>query len=53
MPDNTTKPNTRIKTVNWKQLVEEHENLDEPHESYTFKAKTYHETDKDGIYGND
>ena len=50
VPENATpilsvQPNTRIRKVEWKTLVEEIENLKEPHESYRFSRRVFKETD--------
>ena len=43
--------NTTTQTTEWLALVQEYEDLNEPHESYQFSKKTFMETDDDGIYG--
>lgn len=47
--DNPT-PNTVVRTVDWKALVEEIEDLRAPHDAYEFTGRTFEVTEKNGIY---
>lgn len=48
---NDYKPNTRVKSVPYKALVEEQEpGLRDPHKAYEFSKRTFKETDRNGIY---
>jgi hypothetical protein len=50
---NDYKPNTRVKSVPYKALVEAADSrLRDPHKAYEFTRRTFKETDKSGIYDN-
>lgn len=36
--------------IDWKSLVEQFEDLNEPHEAYEFSEKTFYEDDSNGVY---
>ena len=44
--------NTKIKTVDWKQLVAEVEDLKAPHDAYEFSRKTFKEGENAGVYND-
>jgi len=45
------KPNTRMKSIPFKALVEEADpRRKEPHPAYRFSKKTFYETDRNGVY---
>jgi hypothetical protein len=51
--DNSHVPNTRVIEVQYEQLVLEVDpHLRDPHRSYEFSKRIFHETDSDGIYGD-
>lgn len=50
---NDYKPNTRMKSIPYKALVEaEDPRLRAPHKAYEFSKKVFLETDRSGVYDN-
>ncbi len=51
--NNNSKPNVRLKKVDWRALVSESVDLNAPHDSYEFSKRTFKETDGDGVYDSE
>lgn len=46
MPDNTV----TTQEIDWRTVVEQHEDLEAAHRAYVFSGRTFFEDDTDGVY---